>query len=189
MPNSKDTSLSSQHVRQKVDLVMDRWFSYPSFSSLFDALMAANSLSAATLGKRLTNERGQHTHDFNIRYYRRGDVAPPYSFLEALLATNALNLDPGRIQPAAGENPPGDQRVALFTAAGLIEVTPASIHHWNQEVLANFKRILEREPRILRPAWGDLMTKLLSFHLQGGRLSHSQLASHVRATYGEDPLS
>ena len=184
MPNGKDSPLSPEQVRQQVDQIMDRWQSYASFAALLNALMDANGLGASNLGKNLAG-KGLNTHHVNIRQYRHGKVDPPYNFLQTLLETNVLNLDPRRIQPANGEQSAGDQRVALFTAAGLIEVTPLSIRDWNQEVLAGHRRLLESDAVSPRPRWGDLMAKLLSFHLQGGRLSHPQLAARLRDAHGK----
>jgi hypothetical protein len=95
-----------------------------------------------------------------------------------LLTTNALHFDPTRIQPADGGRLAGEQRVALFTVAGLIEVTPESMREWNREVLAGYRRRIESDSRRPLPRWGDLMTKLLSFPMQRGRQSYEDIADH-----------
>jgi len=113
-----------------------------------------------------------------VQQYRLGEREPSYAFIEALLTTNALHFDPTRIQSADGGRLAGEQRVALFTEAGLIEVTPESMREWNREVLAGYRRLIESDSHRPLPRWGDLMTKLLSFHMQGGRQSYEDIADH-----------
>jgi transcriptional regulator with XRE-family HTH domain len=175
MPNGKKIHLSPEQVRQRVDQVMDRWQSFRSFAPLFDALLHANCLNSTSLAKTLTSNTTRSITFASIDKYRLGEVDPPYSFIEDLLATNALQLDPRRIQPANGEYPAGDHRVALFSTARLIEVTPESIRNWNREVLAGHRLLLERGASI-RPSWGDLAAKLLSFHRQGERQTLDTIA-------------
>lgn len=94
-----------------------------------------------------------------------------------MLATNALYLDPHRLEPANGTHPAGNQRLALFAAAGMIEVTPESVRQWNEEVLAGHRRLIESASDRALPRWGDVMTKLLSFHLQGDRQNYETIAA------------
>src|SRR5581483_6098808 len=65
--------------------------------------------------------------------------------------------------------------------AGLIEVTPESVRDWNREVLAGHRRLLGAGLAGPRPRWGDLMAKLLSFHLQGGRETRERIAAAAPA--------
>jgi len=179
-------SPSPEQIRQQVDQVMDRWQSYPSFGALLDDLMRANGLGYRELAQVLNTHGRRSPAESTISQYRSADLEPSYAFIEDLLATNALHLDPNRIQAADGERPAGDQRIALFAAAGLIEVTPDSIREWNREVLARYSRLTEAPLAGGSPAWSELMAKLLSFHLQGGRKSLSQIArEEVRDDSGD----
>ena len=177
MPNGNDSHLSPEQVRQKVDQIMDHWRSYHSFAPLLDALMDANGLGNPTLARQLTRQMGRTLSKSSVRQFRCGEREPSYSFIEDLLATNVLKLDSHRIRPAVGEQPAGNHRLALFSAAGLIEVTPASIRQWNQEVLSGFRRRIVSDSARPPLRWGDLMTKLLSFHMQGGRRSYDDIAN------------
>ena len=91
-----------------------------------------------------------------------------------------LSLDPERMRPS------GDHRIALFAAAGLIEVTADSIKQWNEEVLARWQRQRDQTPAVPRITWRELMGKLLSFHCQGGRWSQPDIADAVNALPGPD---
>ncbi len=163
---------------------MDRWQSYPSFGALLDDLMRANWLGNSELARLFTAQARRSPSQTTMSDYRRAELDPSYEFIDDLLATNALHLDPGRIRAADGERPAGDQRIALFAAAGLIEVTPDSVRQWNREVLAGYSRLTDAHLPVAGPSWGDLMAKLLSFHLQGGRKSLSQIAGEVRENAG-----
>jgi hypothetical protein len=160
---------------------MDRWSSYPSFAALFDDLLAANGVSLKEFARDLADYSRVKRSGHNVREFRVGEREPPYDFIEEVLATNLLHFDPQRIQPEQGDQPSGAQRIALFAAAGIVEVTPASVREWNREVLAGHSRFVEEQPDAPRPRWGDIMTKLLSFHLQGGRRTIRHVADEIRA--------
>src|SRR5260370_9903398 len=170
-------------IRQQVDEVMARWQSYPTFAALLDALMHANGLSDLDLARQL-RAVGATIVVPTISQYRRGELEAPYSFIESLLTLNALHLDPNRIQAGDRDRPAGDRRVALFAVAGLVEVTPESVHEWNRKVLGGYRRIDDGSPNGPRPRWGDLMAKLLPFHLQGHRKSLPQVAAEIRSHLG-----
>ncbi|MBX3443844.1 MAG: hypothetical protein KF774_15660 [Planctomyces sp.] len=173
-------SLTHGQVRRQVDQIMDRWSSYPGFAALFDELLDANGASTNGFAQSLNDHGRSAWTEGRVRQYRIGERQPPYLFIEDLLATNLLHLDPQRIRPEQGDQPSGDQRVALFAAAGMIEVTPASVREWNREVLAGHRRFVEAHPDAPRPRWGDIMEKLLSFHLQGGRRSLGEIANEIK---------
>ncbi|HTU22708.1 MAG TPA: hypothetical protein VMG10_32005 [Gemmataceae bacterium] len=176
MPNGKDSPLSPEQIRQQVDQIMDRWQSYPSFASLLSDLMKANGLSDNQLSLLIYQGTNHVISKPAIRKYRSGETDPAYTFIEDFLTTNALHLDPKRLHRADSDRLAGDQRIAIFTAAGLIEVTPESIREWNREVLAGHRQLIESKAAGFRPRWGDLMTKLLTFHQQAGRQSQEDIA-------------
>lgn len=103
--------------------------------------------------------------------------------------SHASHMKLKRLQPATGGKPAGQHRLAIFAAAGLIEVTPESVREWNREVLAGHRRFLAGDVNTRRPRWGDLMSKLLSFHVQGGRVSHSDIAAALPPLRGGKPVS
>ncbi|MBI1314931.1 hypothetical protein GC176_26865 [bacterium] len=111
---------------------------------------------------------------------RHGSFRPPYQFV-ADIANHALfSLDRERLQPG------GDHRIALFTAAGLIEVTPDSIKHWNEEVMARWERQAHEALPQSRLTWRELINKLLSFHRQGGRWTYADIAEAANTWPGSD---
>lgn len=183
VPGRRREALSLEQIQERMDQVMSRWQTYPDFAALLDALMDANGLSDYELAQQLTDQTATPLTHTTVRQYRCGEREPSYSFITGLLTTNALRLDPQRIQSADGDRPTGDQRLALFAAAGLIEVTPESIQEWNRDVLAGHRRLLATSPAS-PPRWGDLMTKLISFHMQGGRTSYHEIAASRTLTGG-----
>lgn len=187
MPERRKDSLTSDQVRRLVDNVMDRWASYQSFAALFDDLLQANGVPTKEFTRDLETAGCTPRSANNIRQFQVGEREPPYEFIEDLLDTNLLHFDPKRIRPEQGEQPSGDQRIALFAAAGIVEVTPNSNRQWNREVIAGHRRLLEQHPDGPNPRWGDIITKLLSFHLQGGRRTVSDVAAEIQQDDPETP--
>src|SRR5579871_6577899 len=126
-PRPRLPGFPPEDVRHRVDKIMETWQSFASFAELLDAQMWANVMSNAELARRLSAHSGRSISWGTVRTYRKGERPPPYSFIEALVESNALQLDPERIHPAEAGRTAGDQRIAMFAAAGLIEVTPESI--------------------------------------------------------------
>jgi hypothetical protein len=159
---------------------MSRWQSYATFHELLDALVDANGLTYSRLAEELETKGGGSIPERTLRSCRRGDMEPTYAVVEGLVTTNVLNLDPDKLRSKGDASLTGEHRLALFTAAGLIDITPLSIQEWNCEVLANVRRSggKDRAGRTLQ--WGDVMAKLLSFHLQGGRGTFPQIAAEIQ---------
>jgi transcriptional regulator with XRE-family HTH domain len=115
------------------------------------------------------------------RKLRLGFQQPSHQFVSDLADYAILSLDPNRVQRQPGDSPSGDHRVALFTAAGLIEVTPESITHWNEEVIARLQRKLQKPSTNEKPYWREVMLKLIDFQMQGNRCDLADIAQAVRA--------
>lgn len=181
MAGRKIETLSPEEIRERVDQVMSRWQTYPDFAHLFDALLRANGVSEREITQDYIRATGERISTSLVDSLQRGAHHPSYAFVSNIANHALLNLDSERLRPATGSIPAGDYRLALFTAAGLIEVTPDSISHWNQEVLAAWQRRLEHSQGGPRPTWGDLMSKLLAFHSQGGRRINQDFADAANA--------
>lgn len=171
---------SPQEVRERVNGVMDAWQSYPDFAHLFDALLTASDISERAIAKQFSQVTSSDTSAAKVNGIRRGAIRPSYQFVSGIADHALLSLDPQRLRPG------GDQRIALFAAAGLIEVTPDSIRQWNEEVLARWQRQMDPTAQRQRTTWKELMTKLFSFHCQGGRWSRQNIAAAVNALPGSD---
>jgi hypothetical protein len=177
----REDHFSAEQIRQRVNRVMDAWRSHPDFAHLFDALLRANGVSEREFTENYIRATGERISTSLVDSVQRGATHPSYEFVSNIANHGLLSLDSERLRPAAGSVPAGDQRLALFTAAGLIEVTPDSISHWNQEVLAAWERRLDHTRAGSVPTWGDLMSKLLAFHSQGGRRTYQDFADAANA--------
>ncbi len=184
-PRHKE-GLTEEEIRERVNRVMDDWRSYPDFAHLFDALMRANDNLENKEFARLFAEATGRDMLNTIDRVRKGISPPTYPFVASILAHNVLSLESERIRPADQGRPPGDHRIALFAAAGFIEVTAESIREWNSEVLAGWQRWQERHPAGPKLSWKELMHKLLSFHTQGYRCTYEDIAeaANTHGTYG-----
>ncbi|HVX13348.1 MAG TPA: hypothetical protein VHC22_19340 [Pirellulales bacterium] len=159
---------------------MDDWRSYPDFAHLFESLLQANQIGDTAYKAQFEKTTGQHIAVKTIRNTRLGFQQPSYQFVSDLADHALLSLDPNRVQRPEGGSPSGDHRVALFTAAGLIEVTPESIAHWNEEVIAGWQRKLQNQSANEKPVWREIMLKLIEFQMQGSRCD---LADILQAVY------
>ena len=187
MPKSTGdkNSLAEEEIQKRLSQVMDNWQSYPDFANLFDALLTANrDMLSTELGQRYSAAIGSEETSSalveTIQDVRSGRRHPTYRLIEDLLRYNLLGLDPKRIQLGSPDRPTGDHRIALFAAAGLIEITPESIRQWNREVLAGWRTWRTRNQNKPAPTWKDLMQKLMEFHTQGNRLSWRDLGARAR---------
>lgn len=160
---------------------MSRWQTYPDFAHLFDSLLQANQISDNQFRSQYEKTTGHRILEKTIRYVRSGFQQPSYQFVSDLADHALLSLDPHRVQRPQAGSPPGGHRVALFAAAGLIEVTSESIDHWNEEVIAGWQRRLQSQSVTEKPVWREIMLKLLEFHMQGGRCTQADIthAAHV----------
>jgi len=174
----KRKGLNKEEIRERVDRVMDAWQSYPDFAHFFSDLLDASGTTVRTFAQQYTEATGSR---INVSFLRIGQLRPSYQFVSEIANHALLSLSPERFQPADEFHPAGDQRIALFAAAGLIEVTPESIQQWNLDVLAGWQRRRERNPTGPHPTWGELTHKLLEFHTQGWRLCGEDVASAVTA--------
>src|SRR5579864_3092634 len=190
----RDTQSSSdQQIQERVNRVMDNWQSYPTFASLMDALLKANhNMFTTELAERYLEAIGPvpkpSTLMKTLQEVRGGRWAPTYSVVENLVRHNLLNLDPQKLHSDSGHAAAGPHRIAMFSSAGFIEVTPQSIRVWNRDVLASFAHATQDRPMNERPTWKDLMRKLLAFHTQGGRLTWDDIASNARNMAGDSTL-
>lgn len=168
--------LSPQDIRERVNGVMDASQSYLDFAHLFSALLTANDISHQSFAQSYSQATGQRLSTSLVGDISHGERQPTYAFASRIADHSLLlSLNSEKMRPG------GQHRMALFSAAGLIEVTPDSIRHWNEEVLANW----QRQPMLSRAqaplTWRELMGKLLSFHCQGGRLSQWDIAAAMNA--------
>jgi hypothetical protein len=169
---------SQQELRERVDQVMDAWQSYPDFAHLFDALLDANNISAPAFAQQYSQITSAHLRGSELNRSRRGQVRASYPLVASIADHAMLSFNPERMRPG------GDHRIALFAAAGLIEVTPDSIKQWNEEVLARLQRQRDQTAAGSRIIWKELMGKLLSFHCQGGRWSRRDIANAANGLPG-----
>jgi hypothetical protein len=163
---------------------MSHWQTYADFAHLFDALLRANGIGPVLFATQYKQTTGAYISHTKAERIQTGFIQPPYQFISDIADHALLSLDPNRVGPASDAIPPGDHRVALFAAAGLIEVTPDSIAHWNQEVFARWQRPPTQGR--MGVAWQDLMKKLVEFHLQGGRAQFSDIANAANAHIDPD---
>ncbi len=157
---------------------MDAWRSYPDFAHFFDALLKANDVSVNAFAHQYSQGTGNEILQNALYRIRDGRNQPTYNFVADIADHGLLSLDHERLRPATETLPAGDYRVALFASAGLIEVTPASIRQWNEEVLAAWQRRLNDSARP-QLTWRQVMNKLLSFHSQGGRCPRENIATAI----------
>ena len=140
MPKLEKQGWSLTQIHDAVNGVMSKWNDqkkYETFGQFFNDLLKANdNMSARELALALTKKLPRKYGHSTPQNLRDGTAQPTYQFIIDLLDTNVLNLDPHRIQPARDGRPAGDQRIALFTKAELIEVTPESIQEFNLDVMA-----------------------------------------------------
>ena len=174
----KRKGLTKEEIRERVDRVMEAWQSYPDFAHFFSDLLDTTGTTVRAFAQQYADATGRH---INVSFLRIGQLRPSYQFVSDLADHALLCLTPERLRPADEHYPAGDQRTALFTVAGLIEVTPESIRQWNQEVIAGWQRRREQQPSDFQPTWDELMHKLLEFHTQGWRLRGEDIASAVTA--------
>lgn len=165
---------------------MADWRSHPDFAHLFDALLNANGVDNVSCASHCAQATGSDISDQTIRQIRQGFRQPTYQFVADLADHALLSLDPERVRPARDGTPAGDHRIALFAAAGLIEVTPESIGQWNREVLARWHRQCREGSGPERPTWQELMLKLLEFQTQGERMHVPNVAVAVSSQAGPD---
>jgi hypothetical protein len=159
---------------------MAKWQSYPDFAHLFDALLQANGISVNKFADIYRQATGKYSTTARMESIQEGRTQPSYELVTDIADHALLSLDPTRLRPV-GESGRGiDYRIALFSAAGLIEVTPSTISQWNQDVMAGWQRRLA-EPARQKPNWKELMYKLVDFHLQGGRWTIDNLADAANA--------
>jgi hypothetical protein len=177
----KRESLSPDQKQERVDSVMSGWRSYPDFAHLFDALLQANQMTDSEFRSQFEKTTGHHISEKTIRNVRSGFQQPSYQFVSDLADHALLSLDPQRVQRPQEGLPPADLRVALFATAGLIEVTPESTAHWNEEVIAGWQRRLQSQSVTEKPVWREIMLKLLEFHMQGSRRTQADIVhdAHV----------
>jgi hypothetical protein len=159
---------------------MEDWRSYPDFAHLFAALIEANNISEMAFAQQYSQRTGIDLSEAVVNRIRHGAIRPSYLFVTAIADRALLSLDPEQMRPG------GVHRIAFFAAAGLIEVTPASVKQWNEEVLASWQRQCEQTLARPRITWRELMGKLLSLHCQGGRWSQRDIADAVNALPGCD---
>jgi hypothetical protein len=178
--SQRSEGLSIQETREGVNQVMEDWRSYPDFAHLFAALMQANDIPDQAFAQQYSQVTRPHLSESEVNRIRHGAIRPSYRLVANIADYALLSLDPERMRPG------GDHRIALFAAAGLIEVTPDSVKQWNEEVPASWQR--QREQTAARPriTWRELMGKLLSLHGQHGRWSQRDIADAVNALSGSD---
>ena len=170
---------STEEIRNRVDGVVGSWRSYPDFAEFFKRLLQANNISEKTFAKQYSETVGNKLSTTKVFGISSGTNEPSYQFVVDIADHALLSLDPNRLLPANADQAAGDQRIALFTAAGLIEVTPESIKQWNEDVIAGWqnRKAIEQS----RPTWQELMRKLFSFHQQGRRCLTADLAKAATA--------
>ena len=154
---------------------MSQWQSYPDFAHFFDALLQANGISVNKFADIYRQATGKYSSAARMEYIQEGRTQPTYELITEIADRALLSLDPARLQPLGESGHGSDYRFALFSAAGLIEVTPSTIRQWNQDVMAGWQRRLA-EPARQKPNWKELMHKLVDFHLQGGRWGLDEIA-------------
>jgi hypothetical protein len=169
-------TFSPQEIRERVNKVMDAWQSYPDFAQFFSALMDANGISERAFAQQYSQGTGRYTSAAHIDKIRHGHTQPTYQFVSHIADHALLSLDPERLRPG------GEQRIALFTASGLVEVTPESINQWNHEVFARWERQVNALPPKSQMTWRELMGKLFSFQCQGERWSNRDIANAALST-------
>ncbi len=179
MPAPKKERPPPEQLRPQVDEIMANWRSHPDFAHLFDSLLKVNGVSNVTFVSEYVQATGSDISETTIFKIRQGIQQPTYRFVADLADHALLSLDPERVTPARDGVTAGDQRIALFAAAGLIEVTPESIGEWNQEVLAGWQRRCRGGPGHESPTWQELMYKLLDFQLQGERMHLPDVADAI----------
>lgn len=177
--------ISPEQRQERVDEVMSRWQTYPDFAHLFDALLKANGFTAGTFAGRYTEATGKHVPISTVEKLRAGLFGQPtYKFIENIADHALLSPDPSRFRKATDSSTPGECRPPWFAAAGLIEVTPASVAHWNTEVLARWQRYATDAGE--RLSWKNIMKKLIDFHMQGDRASFIDIADAANAHLDPD---
>jgi hypothetical protein len=178
--------LTSDEIKSRVQAVMNKWQSYHTFADLFDALLIANDNMETKRFARLYTERtGNMLGATSALEYRHGTRLPTYHVIADIINYNLLSLNPSTILPRTQSQPAGCHRVALFTAAGLIEVSPETVQEWNTEVIARHARLLQSERHGPLPTWRAIMQKLISFHTQGERVAQETFDQELRS----DPAS
>jgi hypothetical protein len=165
---------------------MAQWQSYPDFAHLFDALLQANGISAETFARQYTEATGKYSSSVRVFNIQSCHSQPVYEFVEDIADHGLLSLDPNRLGAASDTRSAGDYRLALFTTAGFIEVTPASIAQWNEDIIAGWQRRLNETSTGPKLNWRELMHKLLDFHTQGGRCRYEDIANTATSEGGTD---
>jgi hypothetical protein len=164
---------NQQEIRERVNRVMDSWQSYHSFAHLLTSLIEANRLTNTEFARRFTQESGMALTCAQVHHLRHGRSKPPYRFIEAITDHAVLSFAQAHMRPRK------DHRIALFAAAGLIEVTPSSTKQWNTEVISWWQRQSEHPAATPLLTWKELIRKLYSFQCQAGRWSHREIADVV----------
>jgi hypothetical protein len=177
-----------EQVRTLVTRVMEDSGNYAGFAPLLGALMAANNdLGDLSLARLYGARTGRALSRDAIRRFRTGEENPGYGFIADLLDHNLLNFDPSRICRARDCQDARPDREALFTAAGLTEVTPESIQSWNRAVFEQLRQV-ETNAHTPRPRWIEFLRRLIVFHTQGGRMTLREVADNA-GTHCRQPSS
>lgn len=159
---------------------MSHWQTYPDFAHLLTALLNANSISPRSLAKEYDRATGRYISHTKLESIAAGFIQPPYQVIADIADHALLSLDPTLLTTSNNAHSPGNYRSALFASAGLIEVSPESIAHWNEEVIAGWQR-RQSQPGRTPLTWQELMKKLIEFHLQGERLHYDDIALAANA--------
>lgn len=164
-------TLSEDEIRANVDTVMSHWYNHRDFPQLLNALMVANdNMSSSDMSRRL-KDRGYKYSTDTVSTYRKSGTKVPYAFVKAMVDTNLLSFNPGRIMDG------GDHRERLFRKAGYIEITPANIQAHNAEILDNVAKSIEHDDKI---AWANIILELMDFHTQGHVTTLAKIQDELR---------
>jgi hypothetical protein len=171
-------------LRARVDDVMDHCLErYDYFSDFLKALREANGGGRIMLG-----ESEDHTQLSRLTAnYMKRQSNPSYAYVQALLDSNALHLDPDKIQPETDGKPAGGHRIKLFTMAGLIKVTPQSTQQHNQEICAGVEKRIDQIHTDL-PSWNETVRKLVNFQTQGERRSYEDIIAEMKQHSAAEPV-
>jgi hypothetical protein len=160
-----------ERINAATENVIDQ---YRYFHELLAALVKINDMESAKFARVLSDASG---HEYSVSQIKRllsGEHVPSYTFVEDLLKTNVLNLNPVWIRPKANEMDAGPTRESIFKLAGFIEVTAQTVDQFNAEVINRAKEYNERFPD--RPFhWADIVKRMIEFQMQGGRLTFEEI--------------
>lgn len=156
------------NIRRAIDTLMTNCLQrYEGFSDFLPALLAAQEETSDSFYARL-RQSGHEELIVLTQIILKKQSNPSYHYIETLLQHNLLHLN--LYDPS--------QRATLFAMAGLIEVTPESIQHFNKEICDDVaQKIAISQP----PSWNATMERMVKFHTQGGRLNYETVVSDLRA--------